>query len=56
MDVVTDKKEKIKCLYIEIPKEIHTEIKKRAVFRGMTIKHWVLLAISQRIELEKKHE
>jgi hypothetical protein len=43
-------------LVIEIPIEIHTEIKKRAIFRNITMRKWVLIALIEQIKKEKLTE
>ncbi len=43
-------------LIIELPKEERTDIKMRALRKGITLKKWVLQAISEKIKEEKKYE
>ena len=45
-----------KFMIIEIPIQLHNEIKTRAAIRGMTLKKYVMQAVSNRIEKEKKYE
>lgn len=44
-----------KQIVVEIPEEIHRDIKKRALFRNMKMKEWVLLAFTERILKEEKY-
>lgn len=45
-----------KQLVIEIPAEIHTEIKLKATLRNISMKAWVLRLISREIAREKQYE
>lgn len=45
-----------KRLVVEIPLELHQDIKVRAVFRNITLRKWVLLAIIEQIKQEKSTE
>ena len=46
----------IKRLSIEIPSKLHKEMKVRALFRNITLRKWVMLAIMERIKKEKETE
>jgi len=41
-------------LVIDIPKELHTEIKVIATRRHMTLKSWVIVALMERIRKEQE--
>jgi hypothetical protein len=43
-------------LVVEIKPELHQDIKLRAVFRNITIRKWVLIAILEQIKREKSTE
>lgn len=43
-------------LSIHLSFEDHKEIKKRALFKNMTIKDWVMMAILKQVIEEKKFE
>ncbi len=43
-------------LVINIDEDLHYEIKKRALFRNVTMSNWVLVAIQERIDEERKRE
>lgn len=45
-----------KRLVIEIQPDLHNDIKKRALFRNITIRKWVLIAILEQIKKEKSTE
>ena len=47
---------KIKRLTIEVPDDLHTEIKKQAAQMEISIKGWLLGAIQIRMNLEQKTE
>lgn len=51
-----DKKKQIKRLNVNITSDLHIEIKKRALFRGITITDWVIMALIERINEERKRE
>ncbi len=44
---------KIKRLIVDIPMDMHIEVKKRAAIRGISIKKYVLKAIIERIKKER---
>jgi predicted HicB family RNase H-like nuclease len=37
-------------LVIDVPKEIHTELKIRAIAQGITLRRWILKAIALKIK------
>lgn len=41
-----------KNLIVDIPRDLHTQIKMRATYRNVSIKAWVLQAILDRIRVE----
>ena len=45
-----------KFLLIEVPKQLHKEVKSRAVERGITMRKWILQAIAEKIRVEKLYE
>lgn len=45
-----------KRLLIDIPAELHKEIKVRAAVKNITLKAWVLRAICEAIKTEKSYE
>jgi hypothetical protein len=50
------RKKNPKRLAINVSEEEHKEIKVRASFRGVTITDWLKIAISERIQEEKRRE
>lgn len=46
----------IKIVFIEVTLEEHTEIKKRAAMRNVTMKQYIMQAIEDRIKQEKKYD
>lgn len=54
--MVKTKNKEIKIVFVEVMPEIHTEIKKRAAIRNITMKEYILQAIEERIKQEKKYE
>lgn len=46
----------LKRLIVEIEKELHKEIKKRALNRNASIKQWLLMAIAEQLERERMYE
>lgn len=49
-------REKQKGLHIDVPEILHYEIKKRSLDRNISIRDWVIIAISERIKEERKYE
>lgn len=47
---------KKKRLLIDVSQELHKEVKARAVFRGLSIRQWVEMAIKERIREERQYE
>jgi predicted HicB family RNase H-like nuclease len=45
-----------KRLVAEIPPEIHKEIKIQAAFGNMTMRKWVIRAIIEKIQRDKKYQ
>ena len=45
-----------KILIINVPKEIHSEIKAQAAWRNITMRQYVLQAILERMRQDKKYE
>jgi hypothetical protein len=45
-----------KRLVVEIPLELHQDIKIRAIFRNITLRKWVLIAMLEQIKREKETE
>jgi len=43
-------------LVVDIPKELHADIKIRAIAQGTTLRRWVLKAIAARIKEEESCE
>jgi len=48
--------QKLKQVIIEMPEELHKEIKIRAAYRNMTMKAWIIRAILDAIAQEQKYE
>lgn len=46
----------LKRLVIDLPVELHMDIKKRAAERNITMKEYVLQALGSRINHEKRYE
>lgn len=49
-------KEKSKRLVIEVPNDLHIEIKMRAVQRGITLKKYIIRSVMETIKKEKSYE
>lgn len=49
-------KVKKKRFIMDVLDDFHREIKRRAAIRGITMTEWVILAIQERIQEEKKRE
>lgn len=49
-------KKLIKQLIVEIPEELHYEIKKQAVFKHTTIKQYVIESLIEKIKKEAKYQ
>ena len=49
-------KKELKRLVIAIEKELHKEIKRRALNRNASIKQWMLMAIAEQLERERMYE
>ena len=49
-------KKETKRLNVNISSELHFEIKKRALFRGINLSEWVIMALIERINEERKRE
>ena len=49
-------KEKEKRIIIVVKEDLHKEVKKRALERGLTIKQYMLNCLAAWIEHEKKYE
>lgn len=52
-----EKKDTIKkrlSMFLDI--NVHCEVKKRAAIRNITMTDWIMMAIMQRIEYERKYE
>lgn len=47
---------KPKRLTIELPPELHAEVKSRAAYRNISIRTYVLRALKDKINNEKKYE
>lgn len=47
---------KPKRLTIEVPPDFHAEVKARAALRGIKMRYWVLRALTEKINQEKKYE
>lgn len=47
---------KTKRLTIEIPEDLHKEIKVEAAFRNITIRKYVLQAVLERMKQDKKYQ
>lgn len=45
-----------KRLMIDVPEELHTQVKMRATMRNTSIRHWVLLAIRRRLREEEQYD
>lgn len=50
------KKSQNKRLSIDIPLELHKEIKKRALFVNITLRKWVIRAIIEKMKQEDKYQ
>lgn len=46
----------IKVVFIEVTVDEHTEIKKRAAMRNVTMKQYIMQAIEDRIKKESKYD
>lgn len=46
--------EDTKVIYIKVPEELHKEIKKHAVVRNVSMKHWIMSAIIDKLNSEKE--
>jgi predicted HicB family RNase H-like nuclease len=42
-------------LVVDVPKELHADIKIRAIAQGTTLRRWVLKAIAARIKEEESY-
>ncbi len=51
-----DNLNQIKRLIVDIPNELHIEIKMRATKRGISIKKYIIRAIMETIKKEKEYE
>ena len=47
---------KLKRLLVEVHPDLHLEIKRRAVERGLTLRKWLLRAIMAQIKKEEQYE
>lgn len=58
MDIEIQEKKRTtpKRLLIDIPINLHTEIKSRAALRNISIRTWVVRALIQAIKQEDKYE
>ena len=56
MENNNDAKLQLKRLVLDVPLELHTEVKKRAATRNISIKIWISRAIINAIKEEKKYE
>jgi hypothetical protein len=45
-----------KRVIFEVDLYLHCDIKKRAAIRNISVKKWLLIAISERIEKERSYE
>jgi predicted HicB family RNase H-like nuclease len=45
-----------KSIIVNVPEEVHREVKELATRRGMSIKDWVLREIAKGIFREREHE
>lgn len=54
--MVKTKDKDIKIVFIEVTKEEHTEIKRRAAISNITMKQYILQAVEDRIKKDKKYE
>ena len=45
-----------KRLMIDVPEDMHTQIKMRATMRNTSIRHYVLVAIWRRLQEEQKYD
>ena len=45
-----------KRLIVDLPEELHNDIKKRAIDKNISMKEWVLRAISAQIKQESQYE
>lgn len=52
---MTDRKSP-KRLVVDLPEGIHTEIKKLALERGITMRRWVLRALIDKIKKESQYK
>lgn len=43
-------------LVIEIPKDLHYEIKKQALYRGITIRKYIIQAVIERMKRDEKYQ
>lgn len=50
------KRKNRKRLIFNVSEELHKEIKVRAAFRNISITDWLMLAITQRVQEERKYE
>lgn len=42
-----------KSLYIRVSKEMHSEIKRLAAYRYMTMEHWITMVLQEKLITEK---
>lgn len=51
-----EKKKIKKRLTIQVDNDLHRIVKSRALFRGMSVRQWVEMAIKERIKEEQQYE
>lgn len=56
MEITPSGRKSPKRLLIDIPDQLHEEIKKRAATRNITMRKWVIRAVMRVIEEEKKYD
>jgi hypothetical protein len=52
----SDKQKDYQRFSVDLPTQLHWEIKKRSLDRNITMGQWVQMAINERIREEKKYE
>lgn len=56
MEIEEKKPKALRRLLVDVPEDLHKEIKIRATVRNISIKTWVTRAIAEAIKQEKKYE